>query len=66
MKNHNKKDIPKIKESPELYDFFFHEARFPIVERHLSPENVKKFRKLSNEDKALFVNILIKEGKRSW
>jgi hypothetical protein len=66
MKRHDKIDLNQKKDSTELYDFFFHEARFPIVERHLSPENAKKFRKLSNEDKGLFVNILIKEGILSW
>ena len=30
-----------------------------------SPANAKRFRKLSNQDKALFINILIKEGKLS-
>ena len=50
----------------EVYEYFFHESRFPIVERQLSQENAKKFRKLSNEDKALFINILIKEGVLSW
>ncbi len=59
-------NVDKKEESPELYDFFFHEARFPIVEQHLSPENAKKFKELSNEDKALFINILIKEGNLSW
>ena len=29
-------------------------------------ENAKKFKKLSNEDKALFINILIKKGVLSW
>lgn len=53
-------------EEKELYDYFFHESRFPLVEQQLSPENAKKFRELSNTDKALFINILIKEGKLSW
>ncbi len=52
--------------TPEIYDYFFHESRFPIVEKQLSPKNAKKFRKLSNEDKALFINILIKKGVLSW
>jgi len=49
-----------------LYDNIFHEARFPIVEKALSPENAQKFRESSNEDKALFINVLIAEGKLSW
>ena len=49
-----------------LYEFFFHESRLPAVEKALSPENAQKFRELSNEDKALFINVLIKEGKLSW
>jgi hypothetical protein len=40
---------PQIKEKKELHDYFFLEARFPIVEK--SSENAKKFRALSNEDK---------------
>jgi hypothetical protein len=49
-----------------LYEYFFHEARFPLVEQQLSPENAEKFKKLSNDDKALFINILIKKGVLSW
>ena len=56
----------KEKSDKQLYEFFFHESRFPIVEKALSPENAQKFRELSNEDKALFINVLIKEGKLSW
>ena len=56
----------KEKSDKQLYVFFFHESRFPIVEKALSPENAQKFRELSNEDKALFINILIAEGKLSW
>ena len=58
----------KVKEKLDepLYEFFFHESRFPVVEKTLSPENAQKFRGLSNEDKALFVNVLIGEGKLSW
>lgn len=54
------------KEENSLYEYFFHEARFPIVEKHLSPENAKKFRKLPNDDKALYINILIEKGVLSW
>ena len=43
-------------EDKQLYEYFFHEARFPIIEKVLSPENVQKFREASNEDKALFIN----------
>ncbi|MEE9379593.1 MAG: hypothetical protein V3V33_16330 [Candidatus Lokiarchaeia archaeon] len=50
----------------EIYEYFFHESRFPIVESQLSQKNAKRFRKLSNEDKALFINILIEEGVLSW
>ena len=42
----------KEKSDDQLYEFFFHESRFPLVERVLSPENAQKFRELSNEDKA--------------
>ena len=52
--------------SSQLYERFFHESRFPIVEKALSPENAQKFRESSNEDKALFINVLIAEGKLSW
>ncbi len=58
MENKNDKD--------RLYKFSFHESRFPIIEQHLSPEKAKKFRELSNEDKALFVNYLIEIGVLSW
>ena len=60
----NKKD--REGESPIIYDYFFHESRFPIVEKQLSPENAKKFKELSNEDKALFINILIEKGVLAW
>ena len=53
-------------EKIEIYEFFFHESRFPIVEKHLNQKNAKKFRELSNEDKALFINILIEKGVLSW
>lgn len=58
----------KVNEKPDnqLYEFFFHDSRFPIVDKELSPENAQKFRALSNEDKALFINVLIAEGKLSW
>lgn len=56
----------KSESDKQLYDVFFHESRFPIVEKELSPENAQKFRELSNEDKALFINVLIAEGKLSW
>ena len=56
----------KDKEQSDIYEYFFYESRFPIVEKALSPENAQKFRESSNEDKALFVNILIAEGKLSW
>ena len=58
----------KVKEKSvtQLYEYCFHESRFPIVEKELSPENAQKFRELSNEDKALFINVLIAEGKLSW
>jgi len=58
MENENNKD--------RLYEYFFHELRFPIIEQRLSPEKAKKFRELPNEDKALFVNYLIEEGVLSW
>ena len=45
---------------------FFYESRFPIVEEALSPEKAKIFKMLSFEDKKLFVNVLIDEGKLSW
>lgn len=54
------------KSDKQLYEYFFHEARFPIVEKVLSPKNAQKFREASNEDKALFINILISEGMLSW
>ena len=54
------------KSDNQLYEYFFHEARFPIVEKALSPENAQKFRESSNEDKALFINVLIAEGKLTW
>ena len=56
----------KEKSDKQLYMFSFHESRFPIVEEALSPENAQKFRALSNEDKALFINVLIAEGRLSW
>ena len=57
----------RVRESEtEIYEYFFHEYRFPLVEKQLSPENAKKFSKLSSEEKALFINILIKEGFLSW
>lgn len=61
--NHNP---TKEKDKIELYDPLFRDSRFPIVERQLSLENQQRFKALSNEDKALFINILIKEGKLSW
>jgi hypothetical protein len=62
MKRTPSNEIIKDDKKDELYEFFFHEYRFPIVKQHLSPENVRMFKKLSNEDKALFINILIKKG----
>ncbi len=56
----------KEKSDTQLYEYFFHESRFPIVEKELSPENAQKFRESSNEDKALFINVLITEGRLSW
>jgi len=53
-------------EQKEVYEYYFHESRFPLVEQQLSPENAQRFRELSKEDKALFINILIKEGKLAW
>lgn len=50
----------------KLYEYFFHESRFPLIEQQLSPEKAKKFRELSNEDKALFVNYLIEKRVLSW
>ena len=44
----------------------FYETRSLIVEKGLSPERAKIFRKLSFEDKKLFVNVLIAEGRLSW
>lgn len=59
-------DKVKEKSDKQLYEYFFHESRFPIVEKALSPEKAQKFRELSNEDKALFINVLIAEGRLSW
>ena len=59
------KDIPKQSKT-EIYDKFFHDSRFPIVEKRLSPKNAEIFKSLSNEDKAMFINILIDEGVLSW
>ncbi len=56
----------KEKSDEQLYEYFFHESRFPLVEKELSPENAQKFRESSNEDKALFINFLIMEGELSW
>jgi len=50
-------NIEREIESPEIYNYFFHESRFPLVEKQLSPENAKKFKTFSNENKALFINI---------
>ena len=44
----------------------FYQTRFPIVEKALSPERANIFKKMSFEDKKLFVNVLIEEGKLSW
>lgn len=60
-----RKKNPK-EDKAEIYKYFFHESRFPIIESQLSQKNAKKFRKLSNESKALFINFLIKEGVLSW
>ncbi len=61
-----KKPKTRKDDESELYDPLFHPSRFEIVEQQLSPDYQKKFKDLSNEDKALFINILIKEGKLSW
>ena len=66
MKEKVKKMSDKTDDTNQLYEYFFHESRFPIVEQALSPENAQKFRELPNEDKALFINILIAEGRLSW
>jgi len=58
--------LHKIKDSVQLYDEFFHPSRIQLVEKHLSPATAKKFRRLSKDDQALFINILITEGKLSW
>jgi len=44
----------------------FYKTRFPIVEKALTPKKAKIFKKMSFEDKKLFVNVLIEEGKLSW
>ncbi|MFW9971991.1 MAG: hypothetical protein ACFFDF_17510 [Candidatus Odinarchaeota archaeon] len=60
--NPSKEENERIK----FCDPLFHDSRFSIVEQQLSPEHQQLFKKLLNEDKAFFINLLIKEGKLSW
>ena len=60
-----KHSMEKFFKEKKPFDFFY-ESRFPIVEKALSPEKAKNFNKMSFEDKKLFVNVLIDEGKLSW
>ena len=66
MRHKNKKNLTKKEDVLELYDPMFHDHRFEIIEKNLSPETLKKFKKLSNEDKAMFIVVLIEEGVLSW
>lgn len=66
MVNIEKDKMEEEKPENEIYDYFFHESRFPIIEQKLSLENAKRFRNLSNENKALFINVLIRKGVLSW
>jgi len=66
MVNIKKNKLEEDKPENEIYDYFFHESRFPVIEQKLSPKNARRFRNLSNENRSLFINILIKNGVLSW